>query len=56
VDMAGDIEADAEGRDATSLREGIAVVGDTRLSMAVNVSDELALETLAYRLQALLAR
>jgi len=55
VDMASEVEADASGRDARSLREGIALVGDTRLSMAVNVSDELALEALAYRLQALLA-
>jgi hypothetical protein len=30
-------------------------VGDARLSLAVNVSEELALEALAYRLQALLA-
>ena len=37
------------------LREGIELVGDTRLSLTVNVSEELALESLAYRLQALLA-
>jgi DNA polymerase-3 subunit delta' len=54
VDAREELESDAEGRDATSLREGIALVGDTRLGMAVNVSDELALEALAYRLQALL--
>ncbi len=55
VDMAAEIEADASGRQATALREGIALVGDTRLSLSVNVSDELATEALAYRLQSLLA-
>jgi hypothetical protein len=37
------------------LRAGIELVGDTRLSLALNVSEELALEALGYRLEALLA-
>ena len=55
VDMAAELRADADGRERTGLREGIALVGDTRLSLAVNVSEELATEALAYRLQSLLA-
>ena len=38
------------------LRRGIELVADTRLSLSVNVSEELALEALAYRLEKLLAR
>ncbi|HEY4451281.1 MAG TPA: hypothetical protein VGN13_06775 [Solirubrobacteraceae bacterium] len=53
-DRRAQLEADAEGRDPMRLREGISLVGDTRLTLAVNVSEELALEALAYRLQALL--
>jgi DNA polymerase-3 subunit delta' len=37
------------------LREAIALVSDVRLSLTVNVSEELALESLAYRLEDLLA-
>ena len=43
------------GASEARLRAGISLVGDTRLSLALNVSEELALEALAYRLQALLA-
>ncbi|HEX4187097.1 MAG TPA: AAA family ATPase [Solirubrobacteraceae bacterium] len=56
VDRAAELEHDAEGRDAERLREGIELVGDARLSLSLNVSEELALEALAYRLEALLAR
>jgi hypothetical protein len=38
-----------------ALEHGIGLVADTRLSLSLNVSEELALEALAYRLQALLS-
>jgi DNA polymerase III subunit delta' len=56
VDRLAELEDDARDRDATRLCEGIGLVGATRLSLALNVSEELALEALAYRLQSLLAR
>jgi DNA polymerase-3 subunit delta' len=40
---------------ALALRRGVELVAETRLSLSLNVSEELALEALAYRLQALLA-
>jgi DNA polymerase-3 subunit delta' len=52
VDRAGELRADAEGRDSAALRAGVELVQDTRLRLALNVSEELALETLAYRLEA----
>jgi DNA polymerase III subunit delta' len=55
VDRREELEQDAAGRDPERVRSGISLVGDTRLSLALNVSEELALEALAYRLQALLA-
>jgi DNA polymerase-3 subunit delta' len=55
VDRRAQLDEDADGRDAASLRRGIELVADTRLSLGLNVSEELALEALAYRLQALLA-
>jgi DNA polymerase-3 subunit delta' len=55
VDRRAELESDAEARDALALRRGIELVADTRLSLALNVSEELALEALAYRLQATLA-
>jgi DNA polymerase III subunit delta' len=55
VDRRAELEGDAEGAAAPRLRRGIELVGDTRLSLSLNVSEELALEALAYRLQALLA-
>jgi DNA polymerase III subunit delta' len=42
-------------RDATAVRRGVELVADTRLSLSLNVSEELALEALAYRLENLLA-
>jgi DNA polymerase III subunit delta' len=55
VDRRAELESDADGRDALALRGGIELVADTRLSLSLNVSEELALEALAYRLQAALA-
>jgi DNA polymerase-3 subunit delta' len=55
VDRLGELERDAEGRGGARLREGIELVAAARLSLGLNVSEELALEALAYRLQALLA-
>jgi DNA polymerase-3 subunit delta' len=55
VDRGPELEHDARGRDAAQVREGIELIGDSRLSLSLNVSEELALEALAYRLQALLA-
>ncbi len=54
LDRRAELEEDAQGREGTRLREGIALVGDTRLSLQLNVSEELALEALAYRLEGLL--
>ncbi|MBA3809868.1 MAG: hypothetical protein H0X28_15960 [Solirubrobacterales bacterium] len=54
LDRRAELEEDAQGREGVRLREGIALVGDTRLSLQLNVSEELALEALAYRLEALL--
>jgi len=61
VDRRAQLEQDAGagreqgGRDPAALRRGVELVADTRLSLSLNVSEELALEALAYRLQALLA-
>jgi DNA polymerase-3 subunit delta' len=54
VDRSEQLAQDADGRDARALRRGIELVADARLSLAVNVSEELALEALAYRLEAIL--
>jgi DNA polymerase-3 subunit delta' len=56
VDRPAQLEQDADGRDAAALRRGVEHVADSRLSLSLNVSEELALEALAYRLQATLAR
>jgi DNA polymerase-3 subunit delta' len=42
---------DHAGAGAASLQRGIELVADTRMRLALNVSEELALEALAYRLQ-----
>ncbi len=55
LDRRTELERDAAGRSPARLREGVELVRDTRLRLALNVSEELALESLAYRLQALLA-
>ena len=54
-DRAAELAEDARGRDAGAVLRGIELIGDTRLSLAVSVSEELALEALAYRLQTALA-
>jgi len=46
-----ELEADAERLTGATLRQGIELVQDTRLRLRVNVSEELALEALAYRLE-----
>jgi DNA polymerase-3 subunit delta' len=56
LDRRPELERDAAGRSPARLREAVELVRDTRLRLALNVSEELALEALAYRLQALLAR
>lgn len=55
VDCREQLDQDAAGREEARVRSGISLVGDTRLSLALNVSEELALEALGYRLQELLA-
>ena len=54
VDRRAQIERDADGRDGVRVREAIELVSDARLGLALNVSEELSLEVLAYRLEALL--
>jgi DNA polymerase-3 subunit delta' len=54
LDRSAELAADAQGRDAGSLLRGVELVRDTRLRLALNVSEELALEALAYRLADLL--
>jgi DNA polymerase III subunit delta' len=50
LDRSAELTADAEGRDANALLRGVELVRDTRLRLSLNVSEELALEALAYRL------
>jgi DNA polymerase-3 subunit delta' len=54
LDRAEQLAAHAHGRDAGALLRGVELVRDTRLRLALNVSEELALEALAYRLTDLL--
>jgi DNA polymerase-3 subunit delta' len=53
VDRRGELEQDAQVSGAARLVEAIELVGATRLSLSLNVSEELALESLAYRIGAL---
>jgi DNA polymerase-3 subunit delta' len=55
ADRADALAQDAAGRDPQRLRAGVELVEDTRRRLRSNVTEELALETLAYRLEALLA-
>ena len=55
VDRRAEREHDATARDGSRLREAVELGKDTRLRLVLNVSEELALEALAYRLQALLS-
>jgi DNA polymerase-3 subunit delta' len=52
VDRVAELTADARGRSGATLRACVELVQDTRLRLALNVSEELALEVLAYRLEA----
>ncbi len=49
VDRAEQVAEDAELAGPARLRAAIDAIGETRLSLALNVSEELALESLAYR-------
>src|SRR6185437_5610680 len=51
VDRRAALDEDATGRESGPVREAIELVQDTRLRLQVNVSEELALEALAYRLE-----
>jgi DNA polymerase III subunit delta' len=51
VDRAAELQQDAAS--CTGVRAGVELVRETRTRIAVNVSEELALEALAYRLQSL---
>jgi DNA polymerase-3 subunit delta' len=50
-DRLDELAADAEGRDAVIFREALDLVEDTRRRLALNVSEDLACEALAYRLE-----
>jgi DNA polymerase-3 subunit delta' len=50
VDRRPELAAQAAGRDPAALRTALELVDDTRARMALNVTDELALEALAYRI------
>jgi DNA polymerase III subunit delta' len=54
ADRLAELESDA-GVDPQRLREAVEAVEDTRLRFQLNVSEELACESLAYRLERLLA-
>jgi DNA polymerase-3 subunit delta' len=56
VDRRAELESDARDREGGAVCRAIGLVSDTRLSLPLNVSEELALEALAYRLQWALAR
>lgn len=58
TDRTGDLRADAElgrGGEIAALRRGIELVEDTRQRFQLNVSEDLALEALTYRLEHVLA-
>jgi DNA polymerase-3 subunit delta' len=50
ADRLEQLRSDAAGRDAQKLRAGIELVDDARFRLQLNVTEELALEALAYRL------
>jgi DNA polymerase III subunit delta' len=54
IDRSAELATDVKGRQAASLLGGVELVRDTRLRLALNVSEELAIEALAYRLVDLL--
>ena len=54
-DRAGELEEDARERDPHALREAVDLVENTRRRLELNVSEDLACEALAYRLERVLA-
>ena len=56
VDRLALLREDAEGRRSAALRDGQLLVEETRRRLEVNVTEELALEQLAYRLAGALGR
>jgi DNA polymerase III subunit delta' len=56
ADRERELAADAEDIDPRRARRGAELVMDTRRRLQVNVSEELALEALLYRLESLLAK
>ena len=54
TDRADALAQDAEGRDPQRLRAGVELIEETRRRLRSNVTEELALEALAYRLEELL--
>jgi len=54
VDRREELEHDARGRSGAAVGRGVELVAQTRLRLALNVSEELAVEALAYRLRELL--
>ncbi len=55
VDRAEEIRSDARDLDARRARRGAELAIDTRRRLQVNVAEELAVEALVFRLEALLA-
>jgi DNA polymerase III subunit delta' len=55
VDRADALAEDAAGRNPQRLRAGVELVEETRRRLRSNVTEELALETLAYRLESLVS-
>jgi DNA polymerase III subunit delta' len=53
VDRRAELEHDAGEHEAAQLRTGMELIADTRMRLALNVSEELALEALGYRLASL---
>ena len=51
VDRRAELEHDAAQRDGPRLRTAVELVQDTRLRLSLNVSEELALEALSYRVE-----
>jgi len=55
TDMRAELGRDAAGTTGPAVARAVELVGATRLSLSVNVSEELALDALGYRLQEVLA-
>jgi DNA polymerase III subunit delta' len=53
LDRSTELAADADGCDPHAMLRGVELVRDTRLRLPLNISEELALEALAYRLAAI---